>query len=557
MIRGSMRQMLKSRFNRVYTLALWMLILGLPAAWISAQDKARKPSREQVREEQEEYYQKWLREDAVYLINEQEKEVFLKLSTDDERDAFIEQFWRRRDADHSTAENEFKEEHYRRIAYANEHFHSGEPGWKTDRGEIYIKFGPPDGRDSSPSGGRYARRLDEGGGTTNVYPFERWRYNYIEGIGPNVEIEFVDPSGTGEYRLALSPQDKDALLFVDTQYAGKTEAEAQGLEGRWLRITRDAGLGIQARSPYYAIHPDDFPFEKLSRTAQLQSAPINPDARKLRERVQTQITFGELPFRVFQSPILLSRDQYWVPITVEVENRWLHYTLREQAYRTEIQVYGIISDLSGRIQMEFDEALSNHCSADELEAELEKRSLFQKAARLPAGRYKLEIYLQDQHGRFGTFEEAIVLAAASGDELRLSPIILADLIAPQEPASEAFEQFLLGGLRVVPNVEGVFSPSDDVHVYLQAYGVGLDQSTLAPSLNIRYFLMKEGRVVEAFPDADGKSIQYVSPRRVVLRSGFRLTRLEPGAYGVVVLVQDNVSGREVRGETSFLLRGEK
>ena len=140
-------------------------------------------------------YKKWLNEDVRWIITPEELSAFKQLSNDEERDQFIEQFWLRRDPTPDTEENEFKEEHYRRIAYANEHFAAGKAGWRTDRGRIYIVFGPPDEIDAHPSGGQYNRPMEEGGGETSTYPFETWRYRYIEGLGDKgqeVMIEFVD-----------------------------------------------------------------------------------------------------------------------------------------------------------------------------------------------------------------------------------------------------------------------------------------------------------------------------------------------------------------------------
>ena len=155
-------------------------------------------------------YTKWLNEDVAYIITDQERAAFKRLQTDEEREHFIEQFWLRRDPTPGTPENEFKEEHYRRIAYANEHYASSIPGWKTDRGRIYIIYGPPDEIEAHPSGGTYQRPAGEGGGTTVAYPFEQWRYRFIQGVGANVIIEFVDPSGLGEYRMTRDPNEKNA-----------------------------------------------------------------------------------------------------------------------------------------------------------------------------------------------------------------------------------------------------------------------------------------------------------------------------------------------------------
>jgi GWxTD domain-containing protein len=168
-------------------------------------EKERRRREEKLRKELEGPYRKWLSEDVLYIITDEERTAFKRLATDEEREQFIEQFWLRRDPSPDSQENEFKEEHYRRIAYANERYASGIPGWKTDRGRIYITFGPPDEIESHPSGGTYERPFEEGGGTTSTFPFEKWRYRWIQDIGSDIMIEFVDPTMTGEYRMTMDP----------------------------------------------------------------------------------------------------------------------------------------------------------------------------------------------------------------------------------------------------------------------------------------------------------------------------------------------------------------
>jgi GWxTD domain-containing protein len=138
-------------------------------------------------------YRHWLNEDVAYIIRDDERAAFKSLTTDEEREKFIEQFWLRRDPTPGTEQNEAKEEHYRRIEYANEHFASRLPGWKTDRGRIYITYGPPDEKESHPAGGN------------GKPPFEDWLYHHIEGIGNNIIVEFVDPKGDGEFRQTVDP----------------------------------------------------------------------------------------------------------------------------------------------------------------------------------------------------------------------------------------------------------------------------------------------------------------------------------------------------------------
>ena len=207
------------------------------------QDPMDKPRN--VKPELKKAYKEWLEKDVAYVITEEERKAFKKLATDDERERFIEEFWRRRDPDPDTDENEFKEEYYERIAYANEHFSSGIPGWKSDRGRIWIMYGKPHERETHPMGGQYDRPAYEGGGTTNTYPFEIWFYRYLPGVGSGIEIEFVDPTGSGEYRIARNPNEKDAMLMVPN--AGLTLSEQLGLSSKGDRI---AGLGGVGTSNY-------------------------------------------------------------------------------------------------------------------------------------------------------------------------------------------------------------------------------------------------------------------------------------------------------------------
>ena len=186
----------------------------------------RYKQQKELRQELKGPYKIWLNQEVPYIITDDEKKAFMSLSNDEERDAFIEAFWQRRNPNPDSPENEYREEHYRRIAYANEHFAAGKPGWKTDRGHIYIAFGPPDSIDSHPSGGTYERPIDEGGGETSTFPFETWHYRYLEGIGENIDIEFVDTCMCGDYHFTIDRAEKDALLHVPG--AGLTQWESMG-----------------------------------------------------------------------------------------------------------------------------------------------------------------------------------------------------------------------------------------------------------------------------------------------------------------------------------------
>ena len=209
-------------------------------------EKQKKENEKRFKQEIGQSYRKWLDEDVRWIISDEERAAFKQLSNDEERDNFIEAFWQRRNPNPDSVENEFKEEHYRRIAYANEHFPAGIPGWKSDRGRIYIMYGPADEIESHPSGGTYDRPQDEGGGTTSTYPFEDWRYRYLEGIGQEVIIEFVDSCMCGDYHMTLDRSEKDALLNVPG--AGLTLSEQMGTSSKASRF--NGGLERLGTGPF-------------------------------------------------------------------------------------------------------------------------------------------------------------------------------------------------------------------------------------------------------------------------------------------------------------------
>src|SRR6266478_7466663 len=202
----------------------------------------------------------WLGDIVPDIITEQERHAFLELGTEEERDQFKEIFWRNRSPDPDSPINPVREEHYRRLAYADEHFASGIPGRKTDRGHIYIIWGPPDEIESHPTGGTYDRSPQQGGGSSTAYAWESWRYRHLEGIGENIEIEFVDPSGSGEYHLTNDPCEKDALAHVSGAGASLSETL-----GRSSRADRFSNGGSTCPMPLGGVSASNDEFERLDR----------------------------------------------------------------------------------------------------------------------------------------------------------------------------------------------------------------------------------------------------------------------------------------------------
>ncbi len=524
---------------------LSLLLLVLMPVLAAGEEKAQREERSLER-----YFKKWLEEDVVYIITDEERDVFNKLTTPEEKEKFIEQFWIRRDPTPGTVENEFKEEHYRRLSYANKRFASGKPGWKTDRGRIYIKFGEPDEIDSHPVGGQYLRQPHEGGGSTATYPFEVWRYRYIEGLGQDIEFEFVDRSWSGEYTLAKNYEEKDLFLYVDG--LGLTLREYLGLETRLQRLTFSPG---NAYNPVWAgrhyQRSKDQPFARLGQYFATQRPP-EIKFKDLRAVVETKITYNHLPFQMRQDLIRLDSERWLVPITIEINNQDLKYERKQSVYNAKVNVYGIVTGINGRAFAEFEDTLNSDYTQEQTSGEQKQRAIYQKMVALPPGLYKLDLVVRDVYsGKMGTWQGRIEVPRIKPEEPAASTLVLARSLATLSDSPQRPMQFVIGDVKVVPNVSQTFGSNSIIGVYMQAYNIGIDQATGAPSLEIEYQIVKDGKVVQRIQDPKASSVYYFSEERLVLVKGIALRNAQPGAYKLRVVLQDNVRGNRILQEADF------
>lgn len=490
------------------------------------------------------YYKKWLDEDVLYIITPEERDLFKHLTTDEERENFIEQFWARRNPDPREGGNQFKVEHYRRITYANERFASGIPGWKTDRGRIYILYGEPDGKESHPSGGSYQREFWEGGGQTSVYPFERWRYRHIDGVGDDVELEFVDKSFTGEYRLAMDAEEKDALLTVPN--AGLTDSEEMGLTKKEDRVN----YGGMNQADY--MRSKDAPFERLARYFNVQRPPQIKFA-DLKGVVTTRVTYTQLPYSMRTDFIRLSTSKVLVPITIELDNKNLEFKKEMQFNRAEVNVYGQVTTLQGRIAAEFENKISAEYTDEFFEGGKNKRSIYQKIVMLDAGqRYRLDLILKDLNSNYvGSMSYGIFVPKFEGEDLQASTVILANYVTPVPPTYDQLEQFVIGDMKVQPNVKSEYVNGQVLIPYLQVYNTAYDQTTLEPSLQISYLIKSGDKVVRDVEDVKGRSVQFTSGQRVVVIAQIPVKDIPVGKYSLEIKVLDRIANRALTTIADF------
>ncbi|MGD1156471.1 MAG: GWxTD domain-containing protein [Terriglobia bacterium] len=493
-------------------------------------------------------YKKWLSEEVPYIITDEERAAFKKFTTDEEREQFIEQFWERRSPNPGSPENEFKEEYYRRIAYANEHYASGIPGWRTDRGRIYIMWGPADEIESHPSGGSYERPPEEGGGETSTYPFETWRYRYIEGIGTNVILEFVDPTMTGEFHLTMDPGEKDALLHVPG--AGLTMMEQMGMASKSDRFTRSDGMTIGQGMGGQPETMEEF--TRLDLYAKIFKPP-SVKFKDLKAVVTSKLSAQLLPFDVRTDFIRVTEETVLTPVTVQVQNSDLQFQNKDGVMHGVLDIFGQISSLGGRIVNTFEKSLVLDVPEGEFQRYQDHRSVYQEVVPLKPGRYKLSMVLKDDlNGHMGSMELGIIVPRYDEEKLANSSLILADLIQPLPTNQVGSGPFVIGGTKVRPSVNGTFTRDQKLGIYMQVYNLGVDEKTHKPSLDVQYEILKDGKAILNQPEDAGnlkKAAQQFTVEKTLPLSG-----LSPGKYTVQIKVTDNIKKQTVSPTANFEVR---
>jgi len=499
-------------------------------------------------------YKDWLDKDVTYIISDEERKAFKQLSNDEEREKFIEAFWDRRNPNPDSEDNEFKDEHYRRIEYANEHFAAGVPGWRTDRGRIYIVFGPPDEIESHPSGGTYERPTEEGGGQTQTYPFEDWRYRHIDGIGEQVIVEFVDDCMCGNYEMTMDRSKKDALLMVPG--AGLTFAEQMGMTSKVNRFNGNSmerlGLGTADAATLQAKE-----FDRMEQFFKLQGAPP-VKFKDLEEVVNHKITYNAMPFDVRTDFVKITSDTVLVPVTVQIRNRDITFNDKDGVEHGVVNIFGRLTSISGKVAQTFEDTVSADVPSELLAREAENYKVYWKAVPLRPGRYKLDVVVKDVNGdRVGTYARGIEVPSYSDDKLTNSSLILADDVEPVPTNSVGTGMFVIGTTKVRPRVApsdgkpAVFKRGQKVNFWMQVYNLSVDDKTHKPSATFEYDIVNAATnkpVVHAVEASDkmGSIGDQVTLHKIVASSN-----LDPGVYKIEIKVSDNISKQTVDPSATF------
>ncbi|MEP6714219.1 MAG: GWxTD domain-containing protein [Terriglobia bacterium] len=511
-------------------------------------EKEKKKKEAQLKKELETPWKKWLNEDVAYIITDEERKAFKQFATDEEREQFVESFWLRRDPTPDTNENEFKEEHYRRIAYANEHYASGIPGWKADRGRMYITFGPPDEIDSHPSGGTYQRPSAEGGGETSTYPFEDWRYRYIEGIGSDINIEFVDTTMTGEYRMTMDPSEKDALLYVPG--AGLTMSEQMGLSTKTARFQRTDGTHLGA--PIGGTPQSMDEFSRLEQFSKLQRAPA-VKFKDLEALVSTHITFNVLPMSTRIDYIRVTDSSVMANVTLQFENKDLQFSNKDGVEKSHLEVLGHIYTMTRRPVYTFEKNLEVPIPHELLEKFQHQRSIYQESIPLAPGRYKLVLVAKDVvGGTTTTYEAALDVPHFAEERLAASSLILADEISQLPRKSIGGGMFAIGDAKVRPRINDKFGRDEKMGIYMQVYNFAPDEKTQKPNGIIEYEINKAGTTEKVLAFSEELSaIPNASANQVVVEKLLSLKAMAPGNYTLKIKATDRKGNQTLQQQANF------
>src|SRR5919198_1048519 len=488
-----------SRQKRMRALALAFSILlsaGTPAL-AQQKDKSKKGDQQQdvpdrprnVKTEKSNMFKKWINEDVAYIITPDEKKAWNKLQTDEEREQFIEAFWRRRDPDPDTDVNEYLEEHYERVAYANEHF--------------------------------------------------------APGIRSGIEIEFVDPTGSGEYRIARNPDEKDALLMVPG--AGLTLNEQLGLSSKSDRVADMGTFGYTGPGAREA----DSPFTRLQLYTDLQRPPqVNDVLEKnllhLANTPAEDTTALDVATKV--DFYRASDNTVMTALTIQTDNSDLQFKDVGGVQQARLNIYGRVTNLSGRRITSFEDPVTTEATPEELVTAKDRKSAYQRVLPLSPGHYKVDLIIRDINSGAQTIKSVgFEVPKYAPEKLGTSTLVLA--VKLQALNDQLPGMFTIGPYKVLPNVSGTFKRGQDVGIYMQVYNAGIDQTTLRPSVDVEYVLSKDGKEVgKQAEDWRGLSD---SGQRLTLARLIDTRSLAVGDYEIAVRIRDRVTGQSLSPSQKF------
>jgi GWxTD domain-containing protein len=500
-------------------------------------------------------FKKWLEQDVVWIITDEETQAFKQLKNDEERENFIENFWLRRNPNPDSPDNEFREQHYARIAYANEHFAAGKPGWKTDRGHIYISFGKPDNIDAHPSGGNYDRPMEEGGGQTSTFPFETWHYRYLEGIGDNIDLEFVDTCQCNDYHLTIDRSEKDALKNVAG--AGATLYEQMGMAKRQDRMS--GGLEQLGQGPMSAQQQSK-QFDRIQLYSKILAAP--PIKFKDMEQFITSAQILKGPpflFDVRTDYVKVTNDTVLVPVTLQIRNQDITFQTKEGVSTGTVNILGQVSNINHRIVQTFEDTVNVQVPSEFLAQTQLNKNMYWKALPLRPGMYKVDIVIKDVNNpeHIGTWRRSVNVPKYDDDRLSASSLILASSMSRVPSKEIGAGNFVIGNTKVVPSVSSnpalpvIYKRNQSLNFWMQIYNLGIDDKSKQNNADIEFLVTDLATNKQVLDTTESTAKTNPNADQVTLEKSLPLGGLAPGKYSLAIKVNDGVSKQQISQTAPF------
>jgi GWxTD domain-containing protein len=521
-------------------------------------DKEQIQAQRALRQELKGAYKTWLNQDVVWIITDEEARTFKSLSNDEERDAFIEQFWLRRNPNPDSPENEFREEHYRRIAYANEHFAAGKPGWKTDRGHIYIAFGKPDSTDSHPSGGAYQRPMDEGGGETSTFPFEVWHYRYLEGIGDNIDLEFVDTCQCGDFHYTIDRSEKDALLRVPG--AGLTQSEEMGMSKKADRF-KGGNLENLGSGPG-ATAQQSKEFDRIELAAKLFAPPpikfTDLDNFISEHKVLSGPVF---PFDVRTDFVKVTDNVVLVPVTVQLKNSDITFVTKDGVSKGLVNILIKVTTLTHKTVQSQEDTVLVEEPAELLQKAQSQKKVYWKALPLNPGLYRLDIAIKDVNNpdHLGYYGSSLDVPTFHDEKLATSSLILGDEMNLVSSRDIGEGTCVIGNTHICPRVSPnratpvSFKRTQQLNFWMQVYNLGIDDNTKSNLATVTYQIIDTSNNTVIFEkQLESKDLGAHSDQLTVEKT-LPMAGMQPGKYKVTIKVNDTISKQEIAQSAPFVV----
>ena len=520
-------------------------------------DAAQFKAQKELRNELHGAFRTWLDQDVTYIITDEERKAFKSLGNDEEREAFIEQFWLRRNPNPDSPDNEFREEHYRRIQYANDHYAAGKPGWKTDRGHIYISFGAPDSIESHPSGGSYNRPIDEGGGETSTFPFEVWHYRYLAGVGDNIDIEFVDTCQCGDYHFTLDRGEKDALAKVPG--AGLTQWESIGMAKKADRFK--GGFETLGTGPLESSQQSK-QFDRIELASKL-FAPPPIKFHDLESAISEHKILGGtiFPFDVRTDFVKVTSSTVLVPITLQMKNRDITFVTKDGVAKGVVNILGKVTTLTHKTVQTFEDTVSVEQPAELLQSSLDRKSIYWKAVPLLPGLYRLDVAIKDVNNpdHIGIYGRSLEVPQYHDEKLSASSLILADRIYPVSSHDIGQGNCVIGNIHVCPRVTPNpatpvnYKRNQELNFWMQVYNLGINDQTKANEAKVTYQIIDTATNNVVFEkEQDSKDFGEHSDQLTVEKT-LPVAGLQPGKYKVTIKVNDEISKQEIAQSAPFVV----